>query len=54
MGTMSYLADPETFWLNVTNIALGLATIIFLGILVRAVFRDVWQHHKNRRSSRTN
>ena len=35
------LADPKTFWLNATNIALGLATIVLLAVGVLAAIREM-------------
>jgi hypothetical protein len=35
------LMDPATFWLNVTNIALGLGVLICCLILVHSVWQDV-------------
>lgn len=35
---MFYLADPYTYWLNVTNIGLGVATLILVAlVLARAI-----------------
>jgi hypothetical protein len=34
-------ADPETFWLNVTNLALGLVTLAALLALGYAIGREV-------------
>jgi hypothetical protein len=33
--------DPETFWLNVTNISLGLVTLIALGAVLIVAFREI-------------
>ncbi len=49
---MSYLADPGTFWLNVTNIVLGATTLILVSLFIRSVFRDVLQHRKSREHDR--
>jgi hypothetical protein len=38
---MYLLADPDTYWLNVTNVILGAATVLFLIILVRTAIRDL-------------
>jgi hypothetical protein len=38
---MHYLVDPQTFWLNITNLALGLATVAVLILLARNVFADI-------------
>ena len=51
---MSYLADPETFWLNITNIILGLAALVLLSVFARAVLRDLVDHRRNRQDNRMN
>ena len=51
---MSYLADPETFWLNITNIGLGLVTLFFLSVLVRTALRDIREHRRARQDNRMN
>lgn len=51
---MSYLADPETFWLDVTNFALGAVTLFLVLLLVRTAFRDICEHRKNRHTGRLN
>jgi hypothetical protein len=33
--------DPETLWLNVTNLALGIATLVCLGAAVWGVAREL-------------
>lgn len=33
-------ADPETFWLNVTNIGLGLATLFCMAVVAWAVAHE--------------
>jgi hypothetical protein len=38
---MYFLADPDTYWLNITNITLGLATLVFILILARSAIRDL-------------
>ncbi len=38
---MFELSDPRAYWLNVTNIGLGLVTLICLVALVRGVFLDL-------------
>ena len=35
------LSDPRTYWLNITNIGLGLVTLICCAIVGRALFRDI-------------
>jgi hypothetical protein len=43
---MHYLADPQTFWLNITNMGLGLATIAVLLLLARNMFEDIVRKHQ--------
>jgi uncharacterized membrane protein YcjF (UPF0283 family) len=40
--------DPETFWLNTTNIALGAVTLICIVAVVSVVFREVLQRVRSR------
>ena len=34
-------SNPQTLWLNVTNLALGLATVAALGVLAYGLFGDL-------------
>lgn len=43
--------DPETFWLNVTNVVLGLVTLTALAALVGAVFVEVLERVRKRVAS---
>ncbi len=43
---MILLADPRTYWLNVTNIALGIATVLFVALLVRTALQDFLEHRR--------
>jgi hypothetical protein len=40
------LGDSRTFWLNVTNLALGFATLLPLLLIVAAVIREVAHRRK--------
>ena len=40
--------DPETFWLNVTNIALGVVTVICLVAVAGVVFREIFERLRAR------
>jgi hypothetical protein len=42
------LMDPATFWLNVTNIALGLGVLICCLILAQSVWQDVAERLRSR------
>ena len=33
--------DPQTFWLNLTNLALGIVTLLALGILAASVAQEL-------------
>ncbi len=36
------MADPKTYWLNLTNVVLGLVTLVCVVGLVRGVLLDLW------------
>ena len=42
------MSNPQTFWLNVTNIGLGLVTLACVVVLMRAVFQEVISRKKVR------
>jgi hypothetical protein len=42
------LNDPNTFWLNITNIALGVVTLICCVVVGYAVVQEVLMHVKKR------
>jgi hypothetical protein len=35
------ISDPKTLWLNLTNIALGLVTLVCLALIAKAVWGDL-------------
>ncbi len=35
------LSDPKTYWLNLTNIGLGLVTLVCCVVVARALFKDI-------------
>jgi len=41
--------DPNTFWLNVTNIALGLVTLICCAVVGYSVVQEVLIRYRNRK-----
>jgi hypothetical protein len=45
------MQDPQTYWLNVTNIGLGLATLAGLGLVAYAVGQEFLARSMQRRSS---
>ncbi len=45
---MLELSDPKAYWLNMTNIGLGLVTLICLIALTRGVLLDVWERMRSR------
>lgn len=40
--------DSEVFWLNVTNIALGVATLVFIVAVATVVVQAVWKRLRMR------
>jgi hypothetical protein len=44
------LSDPNTFWLNVTNISLGLVTLICLAVVGYSVVQEVLVRYRNRKT----
>jgi hypothetical protein len=47
--TMFDLNDPNTFWLNVTNIALGLVTLICCAVVGYGVLQEVLVRYRHRK-----
>ena len=45
-------SDPNTFWLNITDIALGIVTLASLAFVAQAAFREVYARLANRVSVR--
>lgn len=45
------MQDPQTYWLNVTNIGLGLATLAGLGLVAYAVAQEFFARSTARRRS---
>lgn len=46
-------ADPQTLWLNLTNIALGLLCVVLMATVVTAVAYDVIARRRERRRRRS-
>ncbi len=42
------MSDPNTFWLNVTNIGLGVVTLACILVVMRAVLQEVTAKAKER------
>ncbi len=42
------ITDPQTFWLNVVNIALGIVTLVCLAVVVKAVISELSLRSKER------
>jgi hypothetical protein len=40
--------DPSTYWLTITNIALGVVTLICIGAVCVGVFQELAARHKKR------
>jgi hypothetical protein len=45
-------SDPNTFWLNITDIALGIVTLACVAFVAQAAFREVYARLLNRSSAR--
>lgn len=45
------LSDPRTYWLNLTNIGLGLVTLICCVVVARALFQDITERMRSRSRS---
>ncbi len=45
---MFELSDPKTYWLNITNIGLGLVTLACLITLARGVLYDVLERFRGK------
>ncbi len=45
---MFELSDPKTYWLNITNIGLGLVTLACLVALVRGVLYDIFERFRGK------
>jgi hypothetical protein len=45
-------SDPQTLWLNITNLALGLVTLAAVGVLSASIVRELWL--RRRRSAEVN
>ena len=45
------LGDPETFWLNVTNIALGIATLVCFAVVGWGIVSEVAERLRKRAGS---
>ena len=48
---MFELSDPKTYWLNITNVALGLVTLACLIILARGVLYDIVERFRGKAPS---
>jgi hypothetical protein len=44
------LSDPNAFWLNVTNIALGLVTLICCAVVGYSVVQEILVRYRNRKA----
>jgi hypothetical protein len=49
---MTDWSNPETFWLNVTNAALGVVVLLALGGIVAAALSDVFARIRARAAAR--
>lgn len=46
-------SDPETFWLNVTNMALGIITLVALLFILGSVVVELYDRAKKRATAQT-
>ncbi len=44
-------SDPRIYWLSVTNIVLGLVTLVCLVALIRGVLLDLWERIRGQATS---
>jgi len=44
-------SDPNTYWLNITDIALGVVTLTCLALVVQAILREVFARLRVRQDS---
>jgi len=42
------MSDPQTYWLNLTNIVLGLVTLVCCVVIGRAVFKELFATERKR------
>jgi hypothetical protein len=49
---MISLGDPGTFWLNLTNVGLGVVTLVCCVVVGRAMFQDLTAHMRQRSADR--
>ena len=45
-------SDPNTYWLNITDIVLGLVTLACLAFVAQAAFREVYARLADRLTAR--
>jgi hypothetical protein len=45
-------SDPNTFWLNITDIVLGVVTLACIGFVAQAAFREVYARLASRVQNR--
>jgi hypothetical protein len=44
---MPYLVDGTTYWLTVTNAALGIATVLLIAVVIREALMDLRGHRRH-------
>jgi hypothetical protein len=44
---MPSLVDGTTYWLTVTNVGLGIATVLLVAVVIRIAFSDLCGHRRS-------
>jgi hypothetical protein len=45
---MPHLMDGTTYWLTLTNIGLGIATVLLIAVVLKEAFMDLRGHRRHR------
>jgi hypothetical protein len=44
---MAHMIDGTTYWLTLTNIGLGIATVLLIVVVIREAFMDLRAHRRH-------
>ena len=44
---MPHFLDGTTYWLTLTNIGLGVATVVLIAVVLREMFMDLRAHRRH-------